>query len=367
MRGHKQSMPAFAFFKDGRRVIIATEEGIIQIWDLQNGALLGGLSDPEGHKRGKMISIAISPDEKCIASGGYETIIIRDVNSNQKVFRRSVKHASHWVYSVCFSPNGKKLAGGSINDGSIATVWDVETGTVLATLKDIDHPHAIMYALAFSPDGLKLAAGSHVIRVWCIDNSELLLEINSPVQSIAWSPDGQQLVSVSSDNKTLNCYCWNSLNGDQIGHCTSHNNFIDSIAISSDGSFITTTSYDSIVQLWTRTPQEQEFEPTTGVECVAISPDGELPVCGDGRGKVWFQSIKDIFKLGKEERIAEGEEAQRQQQLFRSGTQVCSIPFLFRISITECDLQVAPCRYLSYTRRSATHSFVETYIPSRTY
>jgi WD40 repeat protein len=360
-------MPAFAFFKDGRRVMIAKEDGIIQIWDLQNGALLGGLSDLEAYKRGKVISIAISPDEKCFASGGYETIIIRDINSNQMVFRRSVKHTNQsWVWSVCFSPDGKKLASGSINDGSIATVWDVETGTVLATLKDIDHPHAIMYALAFSPDGLKLASGSHVIRVWCIENSELLLEINSRVQSVAWSPDSQQLVSVSLDGKTLNC--WNSLNGDQIGHCTGHSLFIDSIAISSDRPFITTTSDYKIVQLWTGTTEEHAFEPTTGVESVAIFPDGELSVSGDDRGKVWLQSIKDMLEpVGKEERTTEGEEAQRQQLLFRSDTQVCSNLLLFCLSITDRDLQVTSCRSSSCTRQSAVHPLVETYIPLMSY
>lgn len=275
-----------------------------------------------------------------------------------------MKHTNQWVWSVCFSPDGKKLAGGSIDDGSIATVWDVETGTVLATLKDIDHPHAIMYALAFSPDGLKLATGSHVIRVWCIDNSKLLLEINSRVQSVAWSPDGQQLVSVSSDNETLQC--WNSLDGDQIDHCTSHIPFVDSIAISSDR-FITSTSDYKIAQLWTPTTEEHTFEPTTGVESVAISSDGELPINGDDRGKVWLQSIKDMLELGKEERIPKDEEAQRQQLLFRSDTQVCSNPLLFCLSITERDLQVTPCRSSSCTGRSAMHSLVETYIPLRTY
>ncbi|KAG2743978.1 WD40 repeat-like protein [Suillus brevipes Sb2] len=283
MRGHKHSMPAFAFFKDGRRVIIATTRDVtLQIWDLQNGELLGGPSTPEGNESFGVTSIAISPDDRRIASGAYKTVIIRDVKSNQMVFKRAVEHTS-WVYSVCFSLDGKRLAGGS-GDAKII-VWDVETGTVLATLKDNDHSRPV-YTLAFSPDGLKLASGSAGIRVWRIDNSELLVEINSQTENVAWSPDSQQLVSVSSDSKTLRC--WNSLNGDQIDHCTSHTPFIDSIAISSDMSFITTTSDYKIVQLWTRTTEEHAFEPTTGVESVAISPDGELPVSGDNRGKIWL-------------------------------------------------------------------------------
>jgi WD40 repeat protein len=326
MRGHKQSISAYALFKDGRRVITATKNGTLQIWDLQNGALLGESPNSKEHQIYCASSIAISPDERRIANGGYDAVIIWDVKSNQMAFEQVVKHPSQLVCSVCFSPDGKRLAGGS-SDG-IVIVWDVETATVLATLKDIDHPRA-MHAVAFSPDGLKLASGSIIsVRVWRIDNSELLLEINSWARNVTWSPDGQQLVAFSSDNKVLNV--WNSLNGDQIDQlCTSHTHSIDSMTISSDGSSITTSSDDRIVQLWTRTTEEQVFEPTTGVGSVAMSSNGELSVSGDDRGKVWLQSIKDILELGKEERVMEGEEAQRQQLLFRSDTQVCSNPLFY--------------------------------------
>lgn len=113
MQGHKNSISAFALFKDGRRVITScTKEGPLRIWDLQNGALLGGPFD-EGHQKSGVLSVAISPDERRIASGGYKTVAI-------------------WVYSVCFSLDGKKLAGG-FGDGT-AIVWDIETGTVLAVM-----------------------------------------------------------------------------------------------------------------------------------------------------------------------------------------------------------------------------------------
>ncbi|KAG1770183.1 hypothetical protein EDD22DRAFT_866493 [Suillus occidentalis] len=76
MRGHKQSILSYAFFKDGRWVITATKDGALQIWDLQNGALLGEPSSSEEHQRRGVFSIAISPDERRIASGGHETVVM---------------------------------------------------------------------------------------------------------------------------------------------------------------------------------------------------------------------------------------------------------------------------------------------------
>jgi WD40 repeat protein len=335
MRAHRESISAFAFFKDGRRVITAIKDTTLQIWDLQNGTLLGG---PFSFKERHMYSVAISSDERRIVSGGYEAIIIWDVESNQMIFNRLVKlECLQLVCLVCFSPDGKILAGGS--SSKTAIICDVETGAVLGTLKD--HPYFVD-DLAFSPDGLKLVSGSRdAIRVWRTDDTELLLQINvnSRIHSVAWSPDGQQLVSVSSGMKTVNF--WNSLNGDQIGElCTGFTRSIDSITISSDhdGSVIT-TSHDKIVQLWTRTTKGQVLEPTIGVESVAISSNSELPVSGDDQGKAWLQSIKDILEQGK---IKEGEEAQRQQFPFRRDTQVCFNPLLFRLyyQTRSCSIQI---------------------------
>jgi len=323
-------MSAFAFFKDGQRVITASsKDGTLRIWDLQNGALLGGPFSREGRP---VFSVAISSDERRIASAGCEGVIIWDVESNQMISSRLMKRPN-LTYSVCFSLDGKRLAGGS--GGKTAIIWDVETGTVLGTSKE--HPYHVN-SLAFSPDGLKLVSGTwDAIRVWRTDDTEPLLQINSPIRSVAWSPDGQQLVSVSSDIKTVNFR--DSLNGDQIGElCTGYTRSINSITISSDGSVIT-TSDDKIVQLWTRTTKGQALEPTTGVEPVAISSNAELPVSGDDRGKVWLQSVKDILEQGK---IKEGEEAQRQQFPFRRDTQVCSNPLLFRSyhQTRSCSMQI---------------------------
>jgi WD40 repeat protein len=80
-----------------------------------------------------VISVAISPDDRWIASGGGDGgIIIWDVDSKQMVFKLLVKHTG-WVSSLCFSPDGERLASRS-NDSTVI-IWDTETGTVLSTLQ----------------------------------------------------------------------------------------------------------------------------------------------------------------------------------------------------------------------------------------
>ncbi|KAG2346437.1 hypothetical protein BDR05DRAFT_945992 [Suillus weaverae] len=320
MRSHTDSLLAVAFFKDGRRVVTASHDKTLRICDMQRGSLVGGPF--EGHKD-YVRSVAISPDDRRIASSGDDkTIIIWDVESKQMIFDPLEKHTG-WVLSVCFSPDGKRLASGS-HDKTVV-VWDAETGGVLVTL---DRHNNSVWSVAFSPDGLKLASGSadHSIRIWRSDNAELLLEIDAHqhwVRSVVWSPDGQQLVSASFD-KTVKF--WSSDDGDQIGQpCTGHT--YHSLAISSDGSFIATASDDKTLRLWctkTHKLMGQVLEHAAWVRCVAISPNGELLVSGDGEGKVLLCSIKHILEQhNAEEGILEDEEAQQQRLLF-SETQLRS-------------------------------------------
>jgi len=293
LRGHSKMVEEVAFFYDGRRIVTASQDETLQIWDLKSGAMLG--DSFKGH-RDYVYCVAISPDERRIASGGYDnTVIIWDTESKQKVFGPLVKHTGD-VNSVCFSPDGKKLASGS-NDCSVV-LWDTETGVALTTLEG----GGWSWSVAFSPDGLKLASGfSKTIRVWRTDNAEILLDIDAHqdfVRSVVWSPDGgQQLVS-ASDDKTVKF--WDAVTGDQIGQpCIGHTDAINSLSISPNGSFIATASEDSTVRLWSvETHQQigQPLERPATVQCTAISRNGKMLASGGLDREVSLWSIEDILK-----------------------------------------------------------------------
>jgi WD40 repeat protein len=61
------------------------------------------------------------------------------------------------VYSVAFSPDGRRLATGGMYPEDAIKLWNVETGAQLVTLRT---PTACIQHLAFSPDGNTLAGYS---------------------------------------------------------------------------------------------------------------------------------------------------------------------------------------------------------------
>jgi len=294
MRGHTDGVGGVAFFNDGHRVVTGSRDKTLRIWNAQRGMLLG---EPlQGHQE-SVLSVAVSPDDRRVASGGQDNIvIIWDVERKQIVFK--LKHKES-VNCVCFSPDGKRLASGS-NDGT-AAIWDTMTGSVLTALVV---QGVWMLSVAFSPDGLKLASGAldGIIRVCQTGKATyILLKFKAHefgACGIAWSPDGQQLISASWDKKVK---FWNSSTGRQIGQpCTDgRTDCIRSLAIASDGSFIATASDDKTVRLWsTKTYQQmgQPLEHPNKVLRIAISADGALLASGTENENLYLWSVGNTLQ-----------------------------------------------------------------------
>ena len=124
------------------------------------------------------------------------------------------------IYSLAFSPDGRRLVSGS-GDKS-ARMWDLETGTCVfalaiddITIAENGPVDAGVTSVIFSPDGKLLAAGSldTVVRIWDAETGQLLDKLKGhkdSVYSVAFSPDGKFLVSGSLD-KTLKMFDVGSL------------------------------------------------------------------------------------------------------------------------------------------------------------
>ena len=114
---HDGFVTSVAFLPDGKRVLSASADKTIKLWNT-NGTLLKTFS---GH-RAKINSIAISPDGQKILSGGADqTIRLWDLEQGAEQTKFPMQDKE--INSVAFSPDGQWILSG--DSSGIAKLWSV--------------------------------------------------------------------------------------------------------------------------------------------------------------------------------------------------------------------------------------------------
>ncbi|MBC6475725.1 MAG: hypothetical protein GDA48_25380 [Hormoscilla sp. GM102CHS1] len=103
-------------------------------------------------------------------------------------------------------------------------------------------------SLAISPDGQNIVSCSadRTINIWNFDTGELIHTLTGNAKVIAISPDSQTLVS--GGGKEINI--WEMGAGQLLNTLGSYSPEVTSVAISSDGQMLVTGGSDGTIQIW---------------------------------------------------------------------------------------------------------------------
>ncbi|KIJ24228.1 hypothetical protein M422DRAFT_84593, partial [Sphaerobolus stellatus SS14] len=113
--GHQDWVPSVAFSPDGTKILSASVDKTVQIWDTSTGQNLG----QPLHHQSLVLSSAFSPDGTKIASTSG-LVYIWEISTGQSLGDPLEGHQG-WVTSAVFSPDGTKIVSSSY-DGTIR-VW----------------------------------------------------------------------------------------------------------------------------------------------------------------------------------------------------------------------------------------------------
>lgn len=246
-KGHEGGVYGIAVTPDSKRAVSGSRDNTLKVWDLASGKCMVTC---KGHKR-RVGSVAVTPDGKRAISGSFDkTLKVWDLASG-KCLATMLGHDG-WIgdWAVVVIPDGKQAVSGS-SDNTMK-MWDLQTGACRATLQG--HTD-IVYGAAVTPDGKTIVSGSldRLLRVWNLADLETSQcrstweGHTSHINGIAVTPDGKRVVSGSFDN-TLKV--WDLQTGRCLVTLKGHKGFVTGVAVTPDGRRIVSASGDRTLRVW---------------------------------------------------------------------------------------------------------------------
>jgi WD40 repeat protein len=290
--GHTSNVAAVACTPDGKRVVTASSDCTVRVWDAATG-----LEQQRFLHNGQTFTcLAIAPDGKTVAAGTHKAVARWELASGKAL--PALPTPEGWIRRLAFSPDGKVLAAGGTD--KLVRFWDPQTGKESQLSQQIDEPvraltfapdgrtlavaagtgdavlladvtgvapdrtlkcpRRAMFCLATSPDGRLVAAGNNegFVCVWEACTGQELYNFQAHkylVESLAFSPDGLVLASggresgMGEDEKG-NVRLWNAATGKRLEEFTGHRHWVNSVAFTPDGNALVSGGFDHQVLLW---------------------------------------------------------------------------------------------------------------------
>jgi WD40 repeat protein len=257
---------SLAFAPDGRTLAAVTLDGQATVWDVESRSLLRG---PFSAGVGDVLGVSISADGAILAAPGPEDWTGSYLDPNEggvNLWEVASGEALHTIalgvpagdvaFSPADSPAGSMLA--FVHErGGTAEVWDVARRSRIAKLP-VDSDSRFYYAIAFSPDGRTLATGGledPIVRVWDVRTGKLIRELdqgNAGAKTLDFSPDGR-ILAVSGYAPVASL--WDLATGARIGPTLRAGSRRADIDWSPDGRELLMTAADGRGALWDVDPE----------------------------------------------------------------------------------------------------------------
>lgn len=314
---HADRINALTYSPDGAKIISASRDGTVRVWDVGNGRELLAYREhaaPQPDEKGeiddraifRVPAVAISPNGLLVASTGTGEIHIWELATG-KLRKKIAGHAPFLIKGLAFIDDKSIASGG---DDKIVRIWNIESGKELAAFP----PHINrIESLAASPNGKLIAAtdANGIISVYKADGSDKKpiiatsgSDANSANLGICFTADGTKIFTGGGDQNPRLTVAPGPDGASVPGMSSTalrfpgHTSRVNAVARSADGKLLATASEDSSVRVWDSL-SGKTVRHFTGLlaraTAVSIRPDSKQIAVGteDGSIRLWDLSVTD--------------------------------------------------------------------------
>ncbi|ETO08027.1 G-protein beta WD-40 repeats containing protein [Reticulomyxa filosa] len=234
--GHSKCINSVKFSRDGTKIVSASDDGTIRVWDIKWRNVIQVLKDNSA-----FIHAQFSPDDKMIVSISRELQIqFWDIKYGEEI--RKIELPSNGTEKVQISLSENIIASSATNNSII--IWDLTSVKEIKIL--VGHLEAIQ-DIRLSPDNQMIVSYSldNAIILWDVKSGKRIHELAqcpARVCAIQFSPDGRSIVSCYSDMKIR---IWDVVSGTKLKEFEGYSGYVSNVQYFPNGQMILVVALNS--------------------------------------------------------------------------------------------------------------------------
>jgi len=244
-----------------------------------------------------VLAMAISPDQRWLAAGRGDRVMIYDLSRAGRPLVRELRTANDVVQSLAWSADGRWLASGGYR---CVHVWESSSWRLA---RDIRGGRGRVTAMAFLPkEPVLIAADGEVgspavVRMWRAPDGELVGEWGAHADSVLAmkvTKDGKFLATGSADKLVK---VWDVAARKEVAKLEGHSGPVMAVALSEDGASLASAGSDKEIKVWDVAKREQVIAmtgcPSAVTDLAWVKANTWLSTSEDGVGRLLSEGNKE--------------------------------------------------------------------------